>query len=112
MIKKKKSNKWQFLILILLVIGIISFGLYKSITDKNDLKNPKSAIGIITEIEHRTSRGYFIHYDFEANNRIYNGTQKLTIKKELINLGDKFRIIYSDKSPENNELIFEKPIVE
>jgi len=36
----------------------------------------------------------------------------MTIKKEFINLGDKFRIIYSDKSPENNELIFEKPIVE
>ena len=90
----------------------ISFGIYKSIADKNELNNPKSTIGIITEIEHRTSRGYFIHYDYKVNDHTYNDTQKLTIKKELINLGDKFKVIYSDKSPENSKLILEKSMTE
>ena len=110
---KKKNNKWQFLVLILIVLTTISIGFYKSIADKNDLeKNPKSTIGIITEIEHRTSRGYFIHYVYRVNKQTYNHTQKLTIKKELINLGDKFKVTYSDKSPENSKLILEKSITE
>ncbi|WP_055437670.1 hypothetical protein [Lacinutrix algicola] len=112
MTSKIKNNKWQFLTLILIVLMAISFGFYKSISDKNELKNSKNTIGIITEIEHRTSRGYFIHYDYKVNNKTYNDTQKLTIKKELINIGDKFKVIYSDNSFQNSELILEKPISE
>lgn len=85
------------------------YGLYSSITEKNDLiNNSENTIGIITKIEHRTSRGYFIEYDYVINDRKYYGTQKLTIEKESIKLHDKFNVIYSPENPKNCRLIFEK----
>ena len=80
--RKKKNNKWQFGVLILIIISIMFYGLYSSITEKNDLiNNSENTIGVITKIEHRTSRGYFIEYGYVVNDRKYYGTQKLTIEK-------------------------------
>lgn len=110
---KKKNNRWQFGVLIGVIILMISYGYYSSNNDKAELKtNSKITIGTITEIEHRTSRGYFIKYDYVVNDRKYNGTQKLTIEKELIKLYDKFNVIYSPKNPKNCKLIFEKRITQ
>jgi len=89
------------------------YGLYSSITEKNDLiNNSENTIGVITKIEHRTSRGYFIEYDYVVNDRKYYGTQKLTIEKESIKLNDKFNVIYSPENPKNCRLIFEKRITQ
>jgi hypothetical protein len=89
------------------------YGLYSSITEKNDLiNNSENTIGVITKIEHRTSRGYFIEYDYVVNDRKYYGTQKLTIEKESIKLYDKFNVIYSPKNPKNCRLIFENRITQ
>jgi len=87
------------------------YGLYSSITEKNDLiNNSENTIGIITKIEHRTSRGYFIEYDYTVNNRKYYGTQKLTIEKKSINIGDTFKVKYSTKKPELSKLIIKVKI--
>jgi hypothetical protein len=112
-LRKKKNNKWQFGVLFLIIISIMFYGLYSSITKKNDLiNNSKNTIGVITKIEHRTSRGYFIEYNYVVNGRKYYRTQKLTIEKESIKLYDKFNVIYSPKNPKNCRLIFEKRITQ
>jgi len=109
--RKKENNKWQLRVLIGIIILVISFGIYSSIKDKNDLKNySENTIGIITKIEHRTSRGYFIEYNYIVNNKRFIGTQKLTIEKESLKLKDKFNVIYYPKNPENSRLQLEKPI--
>ena len=107
-----KNKKLQFRILIILIISLICFGFWNSLKEKNELKNPKSTIGIITEIEERFQRGFFVKYEFEVNGKKYSENQKLTIKKESIKIGDKFQIKYSEKKPEYNELNFEKRIGE
>ncbi len=113
MLKKgKKNNKWQFQIFILLIISIICFGFWNSLTEKNELKNSKVTIGTILEIEERFQRGFFIKYQFSVGEKNYTENQKLTIKKELIKVGDKFEVHYSDKNPEYSELDFDKRITE
>ena len=87
------------------------YGLYSSMTEKDDLiNNSENTIGIITKIEHRTSRGYFIEYDYVINGRKYYGTQKLTIEKELIKTGDTFKVKYSTKKPDYSKLIIKEKI--
>ena len=110
--EKKGKNKWQFSILILLIITGICFGVWNSLVEKNELKNSKTAIGTIIEIEERFQRGIFIKYEFKVNEKKYTENQKLTVKKETIKNGDKFKVNYSEKKPEHNEHIFEKRIAE
>ncbi|MEO9480098.1 MAG: hypothetical protein ABJO28_14450 [Maribacter dokdonensis] len=107
-----KNNKLQFRILIIFIISLIAFGFWSSLKEKNELKNPKSTVGIITEIEERFQRGFFVKYEFDVNGEKYTENQKLTIKKENIKIGDKFVVNYSEKKPEYNELNFEKRIEE
>lgn len=109
---KKEKNKSQFWILILLVLVLVSFGYFKSLNERNELKNSKVTIGTILEIEERFQRGFFVQYEFIVNGKKYTKNQKLTIKKEYINIGDKFEINYSENNPEYNELDFEKRVTE
>jgi|TARA_B110000046_G_scaffold165929_1_gene182529 hypothetical protein len=107
-----KNKKLQFRILIIFIVSLIGVGFWSSLKEKNELKKPKSTVGIITEIDERFQRGFFVKYKFEVNGEKYTENQKLTIKKESIKIGDKFIVNYSEKKPEYNELDFEKRIEE
>lgn len=109
---KKGNNKSQFWILILLILVLVSFGYWSSLKEKNELKNSKITIGTILEIEKRFQRGFFITYQFSVREKKYTENQKLTIKKELIKVGDQFEVNYSEKKPEYSELNFGKKITE
>ncbi len=106
--EKKKKNKWQFTILIVLILALVGIGFWSSLKERIELKNSKTTIGTITEIEERFQRGFFVQYEFKVNGKKYTENQKLTIKKESIKIGDEFEIKYSEKNPEYSELDFEK----
>ena len=110
--EKEKNKKWQFQVSILLTLSLICFGFWNNLTEKNELKNSKTTNGTIIEIDKRFKRGFFIKYQFSANNKKISGNQKLTIKRDSIKIGDKFEVNYSEKKPEYSELIFEKRITE
>ena len=96
----------------MLIIALVGIGFWSNLKEKSELKNSKTTIGIITEIEERFQRGFFVQYEFKVNGKKYTENQKLTIKKEFIKIGDKFQIKYSENNPENSELDFEKRVAE
>ena len=110
--KKEKKPKFQIWLLTILILSLISFGIWNNFTEKNELKNSKNTIGTIIKIEERFQRGFFIKYEFQVKEEKYTENQKLTIKRELIKIGDKFMVYYSEKNPKYSELIFEKRIEE
>ncbi len=108
---KKKGNNWQFITLLVVIVFSILYGFYYSKKEKQTLnEDTVYTIGVIIKKEHRTSRGYFIHYDYFVDGEKYKGTQKLTIKKELVNVGDKFQVKYAKNDKSYSELIFNKRI--
>ncbi len=108
---KRKNNNWQFIILLVVIVFSILYGFYNSEKEKQILnENTEYTIGVIIKKEHRTSRGYFIHYDYIVDGEKYTGTQKLTIKKELVSEGDKFQVKYAKDDKSYSKLIFKKRI--
>jgi hypothetical protein len=90
--------------MILLILTLIGFGGWNSFEEKRELKNSKNTIGTIIEIKERFQRGFFIKYEFQVNGRKYTENQKLTIKKEFIKIGDKFKVYYSKENPKYSKL--------
>ena len=110
--KKKSENKWQFKIFILAIILIMSYGLWNSLKEKSELKNSKTTVGTIIEIEQQFQRVYIIKYEFIVSGKKYTENQKLTVRKTMTKVGDKFEVNYSEKNPKYSELNFKSRIME
>jgi hypothetical protein len=105
---KNKNNQPYLIILIILIL--LGFGYYKSQLNKEKLSDFSIANGKIVEIEQRFQRGYFIKYNYKILGKNYFNNQKLTIKKELVTVGDIFEVKYSVKDKTVSELNFKKRI--
>ena len=93
-----------------MILTLLGFGYYKSKSDKNKLTEFAITNGNIVEIEQRFQRGYFVKYSYNVSGKQYYNNQKLTIKKELVSVGDIFEVKYSIENKGVSELNFKKKI--
>jgi len=100
--KNKKTDKltlkkhWPYLVILVLLIGAIGTGKILSDTEQNAIDNCSKEIkGLITEIDHRLSRGDYFHYEFKIGNKKYKGTQNTKELREKMGVGDSVVIEYS-----------------
>ncbi|WP_417885763.1 hypothetical protein [Zunongwangia sp.] len=98
------------LIIIVIALVLFCFGYYKSRIDKNKLKEFAITNGKIVEINKRLQRGYFVKYIYTVSTKQYSRNQSLTIKKELVKVGDVFEVKYSIEDNSVSELNFKKKI--
>lgn len=106
---EKKTNK-AYLIIAIVILTLLSFGYYKSKSDNNKLTEFAITNGNIVEVEQRFQRGYFVKYSYNISGRQHYNNQKLTIKKELVSVGDIFEVKYSIEDENISELNFKKKI--
>ncbi|MCL6219625.1 hypothetical protein [Zunongwangia pacifica] len=106
---KKKTNK-TCLIILIAFLALLSFGYYKSKSDNDKLNEFAITNGKIVEIYKIFQRGYFVKYGYNVSGKRYYETQKLTIKKELVSIGDVFEVKYSIQDKHVSELNFKKKI--
>lgn len=107
---EKKTNNKTYLIVVIVILVLLSFGYYKSNVDNDKLTEFVTTNGKIVEIQQRFQRGYFVRYGYNVSGRQYYSTQKLTIKKELVSVGDVFEVKYSIEDKSVSELNFKKKI--
>lgn len=106
-IRKDKS----FWVLILSIAVIFCYGLFHSISKKNQLKdNPSYTTGQIVKKYKILKRGYYVHYKYIVNKRVFEGSQKLSIDQKSVKIGDVFEVVYSLENPDYSELLFDKKI--
>ncbi|RBP27041.1 hypothetical protein DFR65_11219 [Oceanihabitans sediminis] len=110
--RKNKSEKKPFLILTLICLCVLTYGIYSHYSKKNELeKVPETTIGTIDKKYSIISRGYYINYNYEVDGQKYSGTEKLNkTELEKVNVGDKFKVTYSENNPKYSEILFENRI--
>ncbi|WP_299133196.1 hypothetical protein [uncultured Tenacibaculum sp.] len=108
---KTKNSKKDIYFILMICIGLASFGYYLGSEEKRQLeKSHLHTIGTIIKKYRIPKRGYRIRYRYSINGSSYEENQDLTIKVDLVKLGDKFKVKYSDEDHSVSELIFEKRI--
>ncbi len=105
----KKKNKKSYLVVVPVLI-LLCIGYFSSRSNKIKLEKFGVTVGHIQEIEPMNRRGYFVKYNYNISGRQYYNTQKLTIKKELVSVGDIFEVKYSIEDKSVSELNFKKKI--
>lgn len=104
-VKKEKSS--YFIIILVITLMIIGYSLaYKE--NKLLQSNYEFTIGIIIRKFEVPKRGYQIRYKYRVNNNTYEENQRLTIKQEMVNIGDEFKVKYSLEQPDVSHLIFDR----
>jgi hypothetical protein len=99
------KKNWNYLIGLGVLFGVIGIGKILSDKEKNALNNCHKEInGLITEIDHRKSRGDYFHYEFQIKDKKYNGTQSTTGFSDKISVGDTVAIEYSCDNPEYSRI--------
>ncbi|WP_438422227.1 hypothetical protein [Aquimarina macrocephali] len=107
----KKNHNKSFFGLLVIVLIILGYGFFNSISKKSQLKDsPLYTIGKITDKYQTSKRGYYIHYEYSVSGKLFERSQKLSIKQELIKKGDLFEVKYSSKNPDYSELLLDKRI--
>lgn len=89
-------------------MSVLIYGIYSSHSKKTELKEvPKSTIGTVNKKYSIISRGYYINYNYKVKGQSYSGTEKLNKSGlENINVGDKFKVTYSEKNPKYSQISF------
>ncbi|WP_418512088.1 DUF3592 domain-containing protein [Corallibacter sp.] len=110
--RKNKSGKKPFLILTLICLCVLTYGIYSHYSKKNELeKVSEITIGTIDKKYSIISRGYYINYYYEIDGQKYSGTEKLNkTELEKVNVGDKFKVTYSENNPKYSEISFENRV--
>jgi len=106
---EKKTNNKTYLIVVV-ILALLSFGYYQSQKKKEKLLHFNTTSGEILEIQETFQRGYYIKYSYKVDDKKYYYNQKLTIKKELVSVGDVFEVKYSIEDKSVSELNFKKRI--
>ena len=106
---EKKTNK-SYLILVVVILALLSLGYYQSLNKKEKLLDYNTTKGEIVEIQNTFQRGYYIKYSYKVGDKKYYYNQKLTIKKELISIGDVFEVKYSTEDESVSELNLKKKL--
>ncbi|CAA0226211.1 hypothetical protein [Tenacibaculum maritimum] len=108
--KNRKEGK-LFYYIILGALLLAFYGFFQSISSKNELsKNSSLTIGVIIRKYDVPKRGTYIRYKYLVKDVSYEDNQLLTLKKALVNVGDKFEVKYSNDDANNSELNFKKRI--
>jgi hypothetical protein len=109
-IKNKVESK-NYLIIIILICIIITFGVYKTVSNHSEL-NQKSeyTVGTITKKYYVFNRGHYVHYNYIVNSILFSSSCKLLIDEDSVMIGGKFEVKYSPKNPKNSKLMFNKRI--
>ena len=99
------------LILLIIFVIIISIGYIDSKRDMKDLQqNGLTTEGTVINFKqrgtfrHTNSRGYLVVYEYGVNDTIYKDIQSVGRRKDY-KKGQKVKILYSKKNPENSMLI-------
>ena len=89
-----KTKNW---IQLVLLVGIILFGILASVYDKNKLTEcNQDGQAVIINIDERIKRGYFIKYKYKVNGVTYTASEPLEKDKEFVVFaGDSIDIIIS-----------------
>lgn len=106
----KSKNKNKPYITIIIVLTLLTIGFCESQRDKEKLIDFNITNGTIIKIQDRSQRGYFIRYTYTVSNKQYFNNQKLSIKRELISIGDIFEVKYSNEDNSVSKLNFKKRI--
>ncbi len=96
-----------------LVLLVFSYGLYHSVLKNKELKESSEyTTGVITKKYRIPQRGYYVHYDYNVGDKVFEGSQNISKEIELkdVNNGDRFQVKYSSESPNYSELLFDKKI--
>lgn len=90
----------------------MTYGIYSEYSKKYGIeKVPKITIGTIDKKYSIISRGYYINYKYVVDGQEYSGTKKLNkTDLEQVNVGDNFKITYSENNPQYSEISFENPV--
>ncbi len=89
-------------ILFVIAIGIALFIYFIKTNSESDLAvNGLKGKAIITERQHRTSRGDFMVYQFYFMGRKYEGSERWD---QSYSVGDTIDIVFSSKDPQNNQI--------
>ena len=112
--RKNKSGKKPFLIFTLICLCVLTYGIYSEYFKNKELeKVPEITIGTIDKKYSIMSRGYYINYNYVVDGQKYSGTKKLNkTDLEQVNVGDKFKITYSENNPKYSKISFENRIEE
>ena len=102
MTKNNKTDKlnlkkhWPYIVILVLLIGSIGTGKVLSDAERNAIDScSKETTGLITEIDHRLSRGDYFQYEFKIDNKKYKGTQNTKALRNKMGVGDSVVIEYS-----------------
>ncbi|CAM1356393.1 hypothetical protein [Tenacibaculum halocynthiae] len=108
---KNKNSKREIYFILITIIGLATFGYYLGLEKKRQLeKSHLYTIGTIIKKYRIPKRGYRIRYRYSINGSSYEENQDLTIKVDLVKLGDKFKVKYSEENLTVSKLIFDKRI--
>lgn len=99
------SKRSQKIIVGLLFVLIVSFGLYKNISDKKQLiKNGIITTGKVTKLKHLTKSTYDLIFEFYIDDVKIQGSVN-TSYFEIKNIkGEIFKVVYSKDDPEINDI--------
>ncbi len=90
----------------MLILGYCISKKNKSLLEKSE----SYSTGVIIKKYEVPKRGYRIRYRYLVDDFIYENNQDLTIDKNQVEIGDKFKVKYSEEEVSVSELIFEKRI--
>ena len=95
--------------MIAMAIVVIIFGyIYSNNNLKNLIKYPKYTIAlIISDWHHKNNHGIGVDYEYSVNEKRYNYTINLDLKKEA-----KYLLVYDSLKPSNCRILEMYPIIE
>lgn len=109
---KRMNNIVSFLLVVLIIASIITVPLIFNTSCNGDCFRNKyetdSTIATFIEYEMR-GRNTTAKYQFKVNGRYFYVNTNLT--KDAEQIGDKFEILFDVNEPNNNYLLFERPII-
>ncbi len=105
----KLGNKKQLLtalVLFSLILGFIIVGVYVvKVEDKLLEKNPVQSFAIIVDTYVGTKARHFVRYEFEVNDKVYDGHKRYRPHKEFVNVGDTCEVVYAKSNPGISRLL-------
>jgi hypothetical protein len=102
--KKKVLPKWMAIPIVIIPFAVLFYFLYSSHQEEviDIEENKKSTIGSITRTYRIKSRGDFIVYDFNFDQKTYDRHQSV---EGDYNVGDCYLVQFSSKNPKHSKML-------